>query len=162
MFVPKHFAGTSETRLHFVIAHHNVVLARERFQFLRVVDGQEIRPAALIGFRHHSGNVPGLHAFFRKGREEEVEGGILILVPIGKGHLHKGAVAIDHPLLLLLRAAGKLGAHGAPVEGVVEGHKILLTRAMLGQGVSLRQLDTVLRGLAARAHQEDPVFLGVR
>ena len=47
MFVAKHPAGAAETRLHFVIAHHNVVLATEGLQFLCVFDWKEIRAAAL-------------------------------------------------------------------------------------------------------------------
>ena len=64
MLVPKHLSGAAEARLHFVVAHHNIVFAAECLQFLGVVQRKEIRAASLIGLRHHPRDIPWLHAFF--------------------------------------------------------------------------------------------------
>ena len=80
----------------------------------------------------------GLHALFRQRLQEKIKRDVLILVTIGEWHLNKGAVAIDHPRLRLLRATGKLRAHGASMKGVVKGDEILLMSTVFGQSIRFR------------------------
>ncbi len=159
MLEAEHLAGAPKARLHLVHGEDDIVLAAERLQLLRVFHREEVRAAPLIAFRHHAGDLVRLDPLVAQSLQEEIEGGVLVLEAIREGYLDEGGVAIHHPALLLLPAAGKLRAHGAPVEGVLEGDEVLLLRAVLLKSVRLAQLDAVLRCLTARAEDEDGVIV---
>src|SRR5579864_3262312 len=120
MLVTKHLSRSAKARLYFVVTHYNVVVAAEGLQFLRILHGKEIRAASLIGLRHYTRDIARFDLFFVEALKEQLERCLLILIAVGKWHLHKCAITVNHPLLLLLAPPGELGAHRAPVERIVE------------------------------------------
>ena len=62
MLISEQPSGTAESGLHFIEGHHYTVPAAEIFEFLRVLDGKEIRPDTLEGFSDHSGDIFRLYS----------------------------------------------------------------------------------------------------
>ena len=154
---PEHLARPPKSRLHLVENQQGAVAITPAPQVLDVLFWRETGPTALVALHHDAADGVRVHVLVAQRLLEQGETDILGPEAVRERDLDERRVQRANPGLEGRDAASQLSAHGAAVEGALEGHEDRLALPPDLAPVGLGQLDGVLRRLATGRQQEHPV-----